>query len=91
MYAILACNSFYASCERVFKPNLIGKPIVVLSSDGCVIARSSEAKSFVPMGAEAFKYEKVFIENNIHVFSSNYSLYGDLSTRVMNILNLFSL
>ncbi len=91
MYAILDCNSFYASCERIFKPNLIGKPIVVLSNnDGCVIARSSEAKQFVPMGAEAFKYEKVFAENKINVFSSNYSLYGDLSTRVMNILSEFT-
>ncbi|UMB54021.1 Y-family DNA polymerase [Lutibacter sp. A64] len=91
MYAILDCNSFYASCERVFKPNLIGKPIVVLSNnDGCVIARSSEVKDLIPMGAEAFKYEAVFKENNIHVFSSNYSLYGDLSTRVMNIIRLFS-
>jgi DNA polymerase V len=91
MYAILDCNSFYASCERVFKPNLIGKPIVVLSNnDGCVIARSSEAKDLIPMGAEAFKYDKVFKENNIHVFSSNYSLYGDLSTRVMNIVKQFS-
>ncbi|RXP52640.1 Y-family DNA polymerase [Lutibacter sp. HS1-25] len=91
MYAILDCNSFYASCERVFKPHLIGKPIVVLSNnDGCVIARSSEAKPFVPMGAEAFKYKTIFKEHQIHVFSSNYSLYGDLSTRVMNILSNFS-
>lgn len=91
MYAILDCNSFYASCERVFRPNLIGKPIVVLSNnDGCVIARSSEAKQFVPMGAEAFKYEKVFTDHKIHVFSSNYSLYGDLSTRVMNVLSEFT-
>lgn len=91
MYAILDCNSFYASCERVFNPNLIGKPIVVLSNnDGCVIARSSEAKPFIPMGAEAFKYEKVFTEHKIHVFSSNYSLYGDLSTRVMNVLSQFT-
>ena len=91
MYAILDCNSFYASCERVFRPNLIGKPIVVLSNnDGCVIARSEEAKPFVPMGAEAFKYENIFKENNIHVFSSNYSLYGDLSTRVMTVLSEFS-
>jgi len=90
MYGILDCNSFYASCERVFKPNLIGKPIVVLSNnDGCVIARSIEAKDFVPMGAEAFKYEKRFKENNIHVFSSNYSLYGDLSSRVMSILSSY--
>lgn len=91
MYAILDCNSFYASCERVFKPNLIGKPIVVLSNnDGCVIARSSEAKPFIPMGAEAFKYKKEFVNNKINVFSSNYSLYGDLSTRVMNILSEFA-
>jgi len=79
MYAIVDCNSSYASWKRVFKPHLIGKPIVVLSNnDGCVIARSSEAKPFVPMVAEAFKYEKVFSEHHIHVFSSNYSLYGDL-------------
>ncbi len=91
MHAILDCNSFYASCERAFNPNLIDKPIVVLSNnDGCVIARSYEAKPFIPMGAEAFKYEKIFKEKDIHVFSSNYSLYGDLSTRVMSILNQFS-
>ena len=80
MYGILDCNSFYASCERVFRPNLKGKPIVVLSNnDGCVIARSTEA----------FKYESNFKNNNIHVFSSNYSLYGDLSTRVMSILSKY--
>jgi len=90
MYGILDCNSFYASCERVFKPDLIGKPIVVLSNnDGCVIARSEEAKRYVPMGAEAFKYEKVFKDNSVHVFSSNYALYGDLSSRVMSILSNF--
>ena len=91
MYGILDCNSFYASCERVFKPNLLGKPIVVLSNnDGCVIARSAEAKPFVPMGAEAFKFSTVFTENSIQVCSSNYSLYGDLSTRVMSILSNFT-
>ena len=91
MYAILDCNSFYASCERAFKPNLVGKPIVVLSNnDGCVIARSEEAKPFIPMGAEAFKYQKVFKEKKIYIFSSNYSLYGDLSTRVMSILSGFA-
>jgi DNA polymerase V len=91
MYAILDCNSFYASCERVFKPYLVGKPIVVLSNnDGCVIARSSEAKQFVPMGAEAFKYAAIFKEQNIEVFSSNYALYGDLSTRIMNVLAKYS-
>jgi DNA polymerase V len=91
MYGILDCNSFYASCERVFKPYLIDKPIVVLSNnDGCVIARSTEAKSFIPMGAEAYKYKSVFNEKGIYVCSSNYSLYGDLSSRVMSILNKFS-
>jgi len=90
MYGILDCNSFYASCQCAFNPHLKGKPIVVLSNnDGCVIARSSEAKEFVPMGAEAFKYTAVFKEHNIHVFSSNYSLYGDMSTRVINILEKF--
>ncbi|MDX1830438.1 MAG: Y-family DNA polymerase [Lutibacter sp.] len=90
MYAILDCNSFYASCQCAFNPHLKGKPIVVLSNnDGCVIARSSGAKEFVPMGAEAFKYTDVFKKHNIQVFSSNYSLYGDMSTRVINILGKF--
>lgn len=91
MYALVDCNNFYASCERVFNPTLNGKPIVVLSNnDGCVIARSNEAKAFVPMGAPAFQFNKVFKQNNIHVFSSNYTLYGDLSSRVMNILRSFT-
>ena len=91
MYAILDCNSFYASCERVFNPLLKNKPVVVLSNnDGCVIARSNEAKPFIPMGAEAYKFERDFRKNGIHVCSSNYSLYGDLSSRVMNILQQFS-
>jgi DNA polymerase V len=88
MFALVDCNNFYASCERVFRPELRGKPIVVLSNnDGCVIARSNEAKFFgIPMGAAAFEYEKTFTENNIFVFSSNYALYGDMSARVMNLL-----
>jgi len=87
MYALVDCNNFYASCERVFRPDLNGKPMVILSNnDGCVIARSNEAKQFVPMGAPAFKYKDIFEEQNIRVFSSNYALYGDLSARVMNIL-----
>jgi len=91
MFALIDCNNFYASCERLFKPNLIGKPIVVLSNnDGCVIARSNEAKPFIPMGAAAFKYQKIFAANQIHVFSSNFALYGDMSSRVMNILATFS-
>ena len=91
MYALVDCNNFYASCERVFNPKLNHKPIVVLSNnDGCVIARSNEAKPFVPMGAVAFKYKDVFKKNNIHVFSSNYALYGDISNRIMNILSTFT-
>jgi len=88
MFALVDCNNFYASCERVFRPELRGKPIVVLSNnDGCVIARSNEAKKFdIPMGAAAYQYEKAFTDNNIFVFSSNYALYGDMSARVMDIL-----
>ena len=91
MFALVDCNNFYASCERVFNPALNGKPIVVLSNnDGCVIARSNESKPFVPMGAVAFKYKEVFKQHNINVHSSNYPLYGDLSQRVMNILSSFT-
>ena len=91
MFALIDCNNFYASCERVFQPNLIDKPIVVLSNnDGCVIARSNEAKSLgIPMGAPAFKYKKIFKENKIEVFSSNFKLYGDMSDRVMSIITRF--
>lgn len=91
MFALVDCNNFYASCERVFKPSLIDKPIVVLSNnDGCVISRSNEAKPYVPMGAVVFKYREVFKANNIHVFSSNYALYGDMSNRVMSVLSEFT-
>lgn len=91
MYALVDCNNFYASCERVFRPQLNGKPIAVLSNnDGCVIARSNEVKPFVPMGAVAFKYKEIFKQHQIHVFSSNYALYGDLSNRVMNTLRTFT-
>jgi len=78
MYALVDCNNFYASCERVFRPQLRHVPIVVLSNnDGCVIARSNEAKALgIPMGAPAFEYRKTFRDNNIEVFSSNYALYG---------------
>ncbi|GGF82676.1 Y-family DNA polymerase [Wenyingzhuangia marina] len=90
MYGIVDCNSFYASCERAFRPNLIGKPIVVLSNnDGCVIARSKEAKPYVKMGAVAFKSKEDFRKNGIHVFSSNYALYGDMSYRVMTIISKY--
>jgi DNA polymerase V len=92
MYALVDCNNFYASCERVFRPELIGKPIVVLSNnDGAVIARSNEAKEIgIPMGAVAFQYEHVFRENNVEVFSANFALYGDMSHRVMSILQQFA-
>lgn len=92
MYALIDCNNFYASCERVFRPELRGKPIVVLSNnDGCVIARSNEAKDLgVPMGALAFEFESLFIEKQIHVFSANFALYGDLSNRVMSILQEYT-
>ena len=88
MFALVDCNNFYASCERVFRPSLLGKPLVVLSNnDGCVIARSNEAKALgVPMGAPAFEYARLFKEQNVQVFSSNYELYGDMSSRVMSIL-----
>ncbi len=92
MFALVDCNNFYASCERVFNPLLNGKPIVVLSNnDGCVIARSNEAKDLgIPMGAPAYQYEATFTKNNIAVFSANFPLYGDMSHRVMTILQDFS-
>lgn len=92
MFALVDCNNFYASCERLFRPDLIGKPIVVLSNnDGCVIARSQEAKDLgIKMGAQAFMNERFFIENKVHVFSSNYALYGDMSARVMGMLSAFT-
>jgi len=92
MYALVDCNNFYASCERVFQPQLNGKPIVILSNnDGCVISRSDEAKALgIAMGAPEFKVRQEIKANNIHVFSSNYALYGDLSRRVMKILEGFT-
>ncbi len=91
MYALIDCNNFYASCERAFMPALEKKPVVILSNnDGCVIARSNEAKPYIPMGAPAFKYKSVFKAQNIFVFSSNFALYGDMSSRVMNTLATFT-
>lgn len=92
MFALVDCNNFYASCERVFQPQLNNKPVAILSNnDGCVISRSDEAKALgLPMGAPAFKYEAFFKANRIRVFSSNYPLYGDMSSRVMNILAQFT-
>jgi DNA polymerase V len=92
MYALVDCNNFYASCERVFQPQLVGKPIVILSNnDGCIISRSDEAKALgIAMGAPEFKVRQELKEKNIQVFSSNYPLYGDLSNRVMKILEGFT-
>jgi DNA polymerase V len=92
MYALVDCNNFYASCERVFQPQYNGKPVVILSNnDGCVISRSNEAKEVgVPMGAPEFKIRELIKEKNIKVFSSNYPLYGDLSNRVMKTLEAFT-
>ncbi|MGL2965284.1 Y-family DNA polymerase [Flavobacterium sp. XGLA_31] len=92
MYALVDCNNFYASCERVFQPQLVGEPIVILSNnDGCIISRSDEAKALgIPMGAPEFKVREELKQKNIHVFSSNYPLYGDLSNRVMKILEGFT-
>ena len=90
--ALVDCNSFYVSCERLFNPSIIKKPVIVLSSnDGCVISRSTEAKTLgIKMGEPYFKVEKIVKRNNVKVFSSNYSLYGDISRRVMKTLKQFS-
>jgi DNA polymerase V len=92
MYALIDCNNFYASCERVFQPKFNGKPVVILSNnDGCVISRSNEAKALgVPMGAPEFKIRDLAKQHDIKVFSSNYPLYGDLSNRVMTVLGQFT-
>lgn len=88
MYALVDCNSFYCSCERLFRPDLERQPVIVLSNnDGCVIARSDEAKQIgVPMGAPFFQFKDLIESNHVAVFSSNYNLYGDLSMRVMDTL-----
>lgn len=92
MYALIDCNNFYVSCERVFNPSLLNKPVVVLSNnDGCVISRSNEAKQLgIPMGAPAFENEHIFKRNNVQVYSANFALYGDMSRRVMSILSNYS-
>lgn len=92
MFALVDCNNFYVSCERVFNPKLEGKPIVVLSNnDGCIIARSEEAKMLgLKMAEPIFKKTKFLKENGVHIFSSNYTLYGDMSQRVTETLSHFS-
>ncbi|WP_353618180.1 translesion error-prone DNA polymerase V subunit UmuC [Pantoea sp. Cy-639] len=87
MFALIDCNSFYASCERVFRPDLARTPIVVLSNnDGCVIARSYDAKPFVKMGEPYFQCREKLRRHGIVAFSSNYALYGDMSERVMSLI-----
>jgi DNA polymerase V len=89
--ALVDCNSFYVSCERLFNPKIRKKPVVVLSNnDGCIISRSNEAKALgIKMGEPYFKAKDIIIRNKVEVFSSNYSLYGDLSRRVMRTLKRF--
>ncbi|HSX44153.1 MAG TPA: Y-family DNA polymerase [Candidatus Saccharimonadales bacterium] len=88
IFALFDCNNFFVSCERVFRPDLEGKPVVVLSSnDGCAVARSNEAKALgIPMGAPAFKYRQIFKEHGVIQFSANFELYGDISRRIIRIL-----
>ena len=90
--ALVDCNSFYVSCERLFNPKIQYKPVVVLSNnDGCVISRSREAKVLgIKMGEPYFKVKELIKKNKVHIFSSNYALYGDLSRRVMKVLKTFS-
>ena len=92
MYALIDCNNFYVSCERVFKPNLKHKPVVVLSNnDGCIISRSEEAKALgIGMATPEFKIRPLLKENGVTVFSSNYPLYGNMSARMMEIMRGFT-
>lgn len=92
MIAIVDCNNFYASCERLFNPKIRSSPVVVLSNnDGCVVARSEEAKALgIKMGEPAFSIEDMLVKNNVAVFSSNYTLYGSVSNRVMSVLANYS-
>lgn len=88
VFALVDCNNFFVSCERIFRPDLEGKPVVVLSSnDGCAVARSNEAKALgIPMGAPAFKYRELFKREGVTQFSANFELYGDISKRILRIL-----
>ncbi len=92
-YALIDCNNFFVSCERVFNPKLLKRPVVILSNnDGCVISRSKEAKDLkIPMGAPAFQCRETFLKHNVAVLSSNFALYGDMSERVMSVLEDFGL
>jgi DNA polymerase V len=88
VFALIDCNNFFVSCERLFRPDLEGKPVVVLSSnDGCAVARSNEAKALgIPMGAPAFQYRQLFKGQHVTCFSANFELYGDISRRITQLL-----
>jgi DNA polymerase V len=92
VYALVDCNNFYCSCERVFNPALENKPMAVLSNnDGCIVARSNEIKALgIPMGAPMFQYKKLLEKKKAIILSSNYQLYGDMSQRVMATLREFT-
>ena len=90
--ALVDCNSFYVSCERLCNPSIIKKAVVVLSNnDGCVISRSTEAKALgIKMGEPYFKVKQIIKKNDVRVVSSNYSLYSDISRRVENFKTIFT-
>ena len=92
MYALADCNNFFASCERVFRPELNGRPVIVLSNnDGCAVARSNEAKALgIKMGDPLFKIRDIVEKNGVAVFSGNFALYGDMSRRVQEVLRSYS-
>lgn len=92
IFALVDCNNFYVSCERVFNPQLIDKPVIVLSNnDGCAVARSNEAKTLgIEMGVPVFQIKDIIHKNDVRVYSSNYALYGDMSNRVMQTLTKFT-
>jgi DNA polymerase V len=91
-FALVDCNNFYASCERIFNPSIENKPVIVLSNnDGCVIARSEEAKALgIKMGQPVFECRDLILKHKVHVYSSNFGLYGDISRRVMSVLSHFT-
>ncbi len=92
LLALCDCNNFYASCERVFRPDLVGRPVAVLSNnDGCIVARSQEVKDLgIKMGVPLFQVQHLVNKHDIQLFSSNFSLYADMSTRVMSTLERFA-
>ena len=91
MIFLVDCNNFYVSCERLFRPELLLSPVIVLSNnDGCIISRSNEAKQLGLKMENLFSRQKIINNNNVHVFSSNFELYGEISNRIMSQLKIFS-